>query len=86
MLWTISIFNKLKRYQRPDIKISEQKHQLVPCYDISIDVSLIYVRVETSLQSVKLVSLTELPAYIIAASQIGRFDLRTSETSQRHLK
>ena len=34
MLWTISIFNKLKRYQRPDIKNNEQRHQLVPCYHV----------------------------------------------------
>ena len=35
MLWTIAVFNKLKRYQGPDIKNNAQRYQLVPCYDVS---------------------------------------------------
>ena len=35
MLWTISIFNKSKRCQRPDSKNNDQRYQLVPCYDVS---------------------------------------------------
>ena len=32
---TISIFNKSKRYQRPDIKDNDQINQLPRCYDVS---------------------------------------------------
>ena len=32
---TISIFNKSKGYQRPDIKDNDQINQLARCYDVS---------------------------------------------------
>ena len=35
MLWIIFIFNKSKRYQRPNIKKKDQTYQLVPCYYVS---------------------------------------------------
>ena len=34
MLWTIFIFDKLKRYQRSDIKDNGQRYQLGHCYDV----------------------------------------------------
>ena len=61
MLWTILIFNELRRYQRSVIKENGQDtSQYVAT--TSKDVSIIYVPVETSLQRVKLVSLTYVPA------------------------
>ena len=35
MLLTIPIFNKSKRYQRPDVKDNDQINQLVRCYNVS---------------------------------------------------
>ena len=35
MFWTILSFNKLKRYQKSDIKVNGQRYQLVHCYDVS---------------------------------------------------
>ena len=83
MLWTIFIFNELKRYQRPDIKGNDQRYQLVRRYDVSkTQVSFRYQF--NCLCDVLRWSVSSW--YIATTSQVGRFYWRTqwevAKTSQ----
>ena len=83
---TIFIFNKTKKYQISDIKDNDQRYQLVRCYDISkTSVSFRYQWKRLCDVLNCSISLT-YHWYIAMTSQIGLFYLRTSETSQEHLK
>ena len=84
---TISIFNKSKIYQRPDIKDNDQRYQLVPCYNVSK--RLVSFRCELK-RLLGVLSWSVSLRYQLVnrynVSLIGQFHLRTSETLQRRLR
>ena len=86
MPWTILIFNKSKRYQRPDIKDNGQKYQFVRSYNVS-KTSISY-RYQLKRLFDVFVGQSHLDTtwYSASTSQIGLFYLSTSETSEKRLK